>query len=70
LWNIVDIFRFILRLPIIDSDLIYSQTCIKRSPSGQRKNGLLRKVTSKRGSIHIKSSMTGQKSDILIQVTA
>jgi len=25
---------------------IYSQTCIKRSPLGQRKNGLIRQVTS------------------------
>jgi len=31
----------------------YSQTCIKRSPFGQRKSGL------KRGSIHMKYSMTG-----------
>jgi hypothetical protein len=38
---------------------IYSQTYIKRSPLRQRKNVL------KRGSIHIKFSMTGQ-----IQVTA
>jgi hypothetical protein len=28
------------------SRLIYSQTCIKRSPLGQRKNGLIRQVTS------------------------
>jgi len=25
---------------------MYSQTCIKRSPLGQRKNGLIRQVTS------------------------
>jgi hypothetical protein len=40
----------------------YSQTCIKRSPLGQRKDGLIRQV---------KFSMTGQeKGDLLIQVTA
>ena len=44
---------------------IYSQTCIRRSPLGQRESGL------KRGSIHIKFSMTGQeKCDLLIQWTA
>jgi len=49
-----------------------SQTCIKRSPLGQRKTGLLRQVTNlKRGSIHMKFSITGQeKGDLLIQVTA
>jgi len=39
---------------------------------GQRKSGLLRQVTVplKRGSIHIKFSMTGQeKDDCLIEVT-
>jgi hypothetical protein len=40
----------------------YSQTCIKRSPLGQRKSGLIRPM---------KCSMTGQeKGDILIQMTA
>ena len=29
-----------------DTELIYSQTCIKRSPLGQRKSGLIRQVTS------------------------
>ena len=44
---------------------MYSQTCIKRSPLGQRKDGL------KRGSIHMTFSMTGQgKSDLLIEVAA
>ena len=44
---------------------VHSQTCIKRSPLGQRKTGLIR------GSIHIKFSMTGQENgDLLIQVTA
>jgi len=28
--------------------LIYSQTCIKRSPLGQRKDGLIRQVTSEK----------------------
>jgi len=28
------------------NELRYSQTCIKRSPLGQRKSGLLRQVTS------------------------
>ena len=35
----------------------YSQTCIKRSSIGQRKSGHL---PLKRGSIHMKFSMTGQ----------
>jgi hypothetical protein len=43
----------------------YSQTCIKRSPLGQRKSGL------KRGSIHMQFSITGQENyEFLIQVTA
>ena len=33
---------------------VHSQTCIKRSPLGQRKTGLIR------GSIYIKFSMAGQ----------
>jgi hypothetical protein len=49
----------------------YSQTCIKRSPLGQRKSGLIRQVTSKRGLIHMEFSMIGQeKCNLLIQVTA
>ena len=67
---------------LISSHIIleYSQTCIKRSPLGQRKSGLLRQVTVplKRGSIHIKFSMTGQEKgdlsiytgDCLIEVEA
>jgi len=44
---------------------IYSQTCIKRSPFGQRKSGLLR------GYIYMKYSMSGDlKGDLLTQVTA
>jgi hypothetical protein len=44
---------------------VHSQTCIKRSPPGQRKTGLIR------GSIHIQFSTTGQENgDLLIQVTA
>jgi hypothetical protein len=40
----------------------YSQTCIKRSPLGQRTNDLIS---------HMKFSMTGQeKGDLLIQVAA
>ena len=51
--------------------VIYSHTCIKRSPLGQRKSVLIRQVTLKRGPIHMKFSMTGQeKGDLLIQVTA
>jgi hypothetical protein len=51
--------------------MIYSQTCIKSSPLGQRKCGCIRQVTFKRGSIHIKLSMTGhEKGDLLTQVTA
>jgi hypothetical protein len=57
--------------------VIYSQTCIKRSwPLGQRKGGLLRQVTFKRGSIHMKFSMTWQEicdlfntGDYLIEMT-
>jgi hypothetical protein len=37
----------------IEGIYIYSQTCIKRSPLGQRK--------IKRGSIHVKFSVTGQE---------
>ena len=50
---------------------MYSQTCIKRSPLGQRKSGLIR-WPLKRGSIHMmKFSMTGQENgDLLIQMTA
>jgi hypothetical protein len=50
--------------------LVYNQTCIKRSPLGQRKSGLIRGYLL-RGSIHVKFSMTGQeKGNLLIQVTA
>jgi len=53
----------------ISTNLKYSQTCIQRSPLGQRKSGLLRPL--KRDSIHMKLSMTGEeKGDLLIQVTA
>jgi hypothetical protein len=46
---------------------MYRQTCIKRSPLGQRKSGLLRQVTS----YQMEFSMTGQeKVGLLIQVTA
>jgi len=38
---------------------------------GQRKSGLIRQVTFKRGSIHMKIAMTCQeKGDLLIQMTA
>ena len=47
----------------------YSQTSIKKSTLGQRKGGLIRPF--KRGSIHIKFSMTGQEQgNCLIEVTA
>ena len=50
---------------------IYSQTRIKRSSVGQRKDGLIRQVTSKKRFNSYKFSMTGQeKGDPLIQVTA
>jgi hypothetical protein len=50
---------------------IYSQTCIKRSTLGQRKCGLITQETLKKGSIHMKFTMTGQeKGDLLIQLTA
>jgi hypothetical protein len=59
-------FDFILMFSL---NLKYSKTCIKRSPLGQRKSGLIRPL--KRGSIQMKFSMTGQEnSDLLIQVTA
>ena len=46
----------------------FSQTRIKRSPLGQRKNWPYK--TGDRGSIHMKFSMTGQeKGNLLIQVT-
>jgi hypothetical protein len=49
---------------------IYRQTCIKRSPLGQRKSDLI-KWPLKRGSIHMELSMTEQeKDDLLIQVAA
>jgi len=38
---------------------------------GQRKYGLVRQVTFKRGSIHMKFSMTGQeKGELIRQVTS
>ena len=50
--------------------VIYSHTCIKRSPLGQRKCPY-KTGDLKRGPIHMKFSMTGQeKGDLLIQVTA
>ena len=49
----------------------YSQTCIKRSPLRQRNSVLIRQVTFKRDSIHMKFSKTGQeKGDPLIHVAA
>ena len=36
--------RFIFNA--VSNSVIYSQTCIKRSPLGQIKRGLLRQVTS------------------------
>jgi hypothetical protein len=60
------------RLEFIICIIWNSQTCIKRSPLGQRKRDLIREVRPlKRGSIHVKFSMTGQeKGDLLMQVTA
>jgi len=37
---------FHILLCVLSSTNIYSQTCIKRSPMGKRKSGLLRQVTS------------------------
>ena len=57
--------RTVLDIKLWFSLYRYSQTCVKRSPLGQRKCGL------KRGSTHMKCSMTWQeKSDLLTQVTA
>jgi hypothetical protein len=51
--------------------LIYKQTCIKRSPLGQRKSGLLRKVNSeKRFNSDEFFKTEEEKGDLLIQVTA
>jgi hypothetical protein len=52
-------------------NLKYSQTCIKRSPLGQRRKIILRQGPLKRGSIHMKFPMTRQeKGDLIIQVIA
>jgi hypothetical protein len=51
--------------------LIYRQTCIKRSPLGQRKSGLLRQVNSeKRFNSDEFFKTEEEKGDLLIQVTA
>ena len=48
----------------------YSQTCIKRSPLGQWKSGLIRQVTSLKRFKLYAFSMTGKKQgDLLIEVT-
>ena len=55
----------------INNPYSYSQTCIKRSPLGQGKSGLLLKTGEllKRGSNRMKFSMTGQeKGDLLMQM--
>ena len=52
---------------------MYSQTCIKRSTSGQRKRGFLRQVTSQKrfNPYKIFYDMTWhEKGDLLIQTTA
>ena len=76
----------------ISTTFKYSQTCIKRSPLGERKSSLTTQASyidsdcpfgifklflpPKRGSIHMKFSMTGQENgafitgDCLIEVTA
>ena len=52
-------------------NLIYSQTCTKRSPLGQRKNGLIRQVTFLKEVQCIWNFLTGQeKCDLLTKVTA
>jgi hypothetical protein len=43
---------------------IFSQTCIKRSHWDKEKVALYDKWTLKRGSIHMKFSMTGQEKGI------
>ena len=45
---------------------MYSQTCIKRTPLGQRKSGLLRQIPLKRGNIYMTFSMTGQEKGVLL----
>jgi hypothetical protein len=48
----------------------YSQTCITRSPLGQGKIALYDRWPLKRGSIHLKYSMTGlENGDLFIQMT-
>ena len=60
---LTDIFSMILG--------IYSPTCIKRSPFKKKQKWYFKTGDLlKRGSIHMKFSMTGQeKGDLLIQVT-
>ena len=49
-------------------NLKYRQTCIKRSPLGQRRKNHFK---TGKGSIHMKFPMTGQeKGDLTIQVIA
>jgi len=57
---------------ILKLESIYSQTCIKGSHLGQGKMWSYKTGGHiKRGSIHMKCSMTGQiKGELLIQVTA
>ena len=56
----IDLIEHIVLLPSM-LNIKYSQTCIKRSPFGQRESGLMTQVFS----------MTGQDNgDLLIQVTA
>jgi hypothetical protein len=52
-----DITDILLKVALNTIKQTNNQTCIKRSLLGQRKSGLLRQV--KRGSIHMKFSMTG-----------
>jgi len=44
--NISGIRNYAVPAPIVKGDGMYSQACIKRSPLGQRKNGLIRQMTS------------------------
>jgi hypothetical protein len=58
--KLLKVLRHYICKNVLGAKCIYSQTCIKRSPLGQ-----------KRSSIHMTFSMTGQeKGHILIQVTA
>ena len=63
--------EYVRRCKVKKNSSKYNQTCIKRSPVGQIKCGLLRQVTSwKRVNSYEVFYDKTRKGDILIQVTA